>query len=311
MSPAPLPPSPPPAPSVSPVTQTGTRLSGLVEVMNRLLAPDGCPWDREQTLLTLRPYLIEEAHEVLEAIDSRDVAGHRDELGDVLFQIVFQAALRAREGAFGIDDVCAAIEHKMKSRHPHVFADTVVQDSAEVVKNWGELKAAEQARAGKQRKTLDGVPTSLPSLLRAQRLGEKAASVGFDWPDVAGVRAKLSEEIAEFDAALAEATQAAGIAAQQAAAAGSPAPALAPAITTDKIEAELGDVLFTLTRLASKLGFSPEDALRGAIARFSARFTAMEDRVTSIEAPGLGRKLKDLSLDEMNAHWEEVKRTLA
>jgi tetrapyrrole methylase family protein/MazG family protein len=266
--------------------------------MNRLLAPapDGCPWDREQTLETLRPFLIEESYEVLEAIDNRDVAGHRDELGDVLFQIVFQAALRAREGAFGIDDVCSAIEHKMKSRHPHVFADSVVKDSAEVVKNWGELKAAEQARAGIKRKTLDGVPTSLPSLLRAQRLGEKAANVGFDWPDVAGVRRKLSEEIGEFDAALAEANATAS-------ASGQP-------LATAQIEAELGDVLFTLTRLASKLGFSPEDALRGAIARFCTRFTAMEDRVTHIEAP-TQRTLKDLSLDEMNSHWEAVKRSLA
>lgn len=296
-------PAPPPssATATSPIAQTGARLTGLVEVMNRLLAEDGCPWDREQTLATLRPYLIEEAYEALEAIDSGDVAGHRDELGDVLFQIVFQAALRAREGAFGIDDVCAAVEHKMKSRHPHVFADAVVKDSAEVLKNWSVLKAAEHERAGKRRKTLDGVPAALPALLRAQRLGEKAATVGFDWPDVTGVRAKLAEEIAEFDAAL----------------------AAAPEIPRDPaaqkaIEDELGDVLFTLTRLASKLGFSPEDALRGAIARFSARFNAMEDRVSSLDsstdlADGEMREprsLKDLTLDEMNAHWEAVKRIL-
>lgn len=269
--------------------QTGARLTGLVAVMNRLLAEDGCPWDREQTLATLRPYLIEEAYEALEALDSGDVAGHRDELGDVLFQIVFQAALRARQGAFGIDDVCAAVEHKMKSRHPHVFGDAVVKDSAEVLKNWGALKAAEHARAGKARKTLDGVPASLPALLRAQRLGEKAASVGFDWPDIAGVREKLAEEIAEFDAALAAAPHTPRSAAAQQA-----------------IEAELGDVLFTLTRLASKLGFSPEDALRGAITRFCDRFSAMEERVTELA----GTTLKELSLDEMNLHWEAVKQGL-
>jgi MazG family protein len=310
MTPAPPPTPPPAALPDPPLAQTGARLTALVEVMNRLLAEDGCPWDREQTLATLRPYLIEEAYEALEAIDSGDVAGHRDELGDVLFQIVFQAALRAREGAFGIDDVCAAVEHKMKSRHPHVFADTVVKDSAEVLKNWTALKAAEHERAGKKRKTLDGVPASLPALLRAQRLGEKAATVGFDWPDISGVRAKLAEELAEFDAALAAAPHTPRDAAAQAA-----------------IEAELGDVLFTLTRLASKLGFSPEDALRGAIARFSARFNAMEERVSSLAAgPAASgeaaaseivegemrepRTLKDLTLDEMNAHWEAVKRIL-
>lgn len=273
--------------TTAPLGQTGSRLTALVEVMNRLLREDGCPWDREQTLSTLRPYLIEEAYEALEAIDSGDVAGHRDELGDVLFQIVFQAALRAREGAFGIDDVCAAVEHKMKSRHPHVFGDQVVKDSAEVLKNWGALKAAEHARAGIKRKTLDGVPASLPALLRAQRLGEKAASVGFDWPDITGVREKLSEEIAEFDAALAAAPHTPRSAAAQA-----------------EIEAELGDVLFTLTRLASKLGFSPEDALRGAISRFCARFCAMEERVTELS----GTTLKELNLDQMNEHWEAVKR---
>ncbi len=275
--------------SETPLRQTGSRLAALVDVVNALLSENGCPWDREQTLETLRPYLIEEAYEALEAIDSGDVRGHCDELGDVLFQIVFQAALRARQGAFGIDDVCAAVEHKMKSRHPHVFGDVVVKDSKEVLKNWGALKAAEHARAGIKRKTLDGVPASLPALLRAQRLGEKAANVGFDWPDIAGVREKLSEEIAEFDAALAAAPSAPRSAEAQA-----------------EIEAELGDVLFTLTRLASKLGFSPEDALRGAIGRFCARFSAMEDRVTELT----GTTLKELSLGELNDHWEAVKKTL-
>lgn len=268
----------------TPLAQTGGRLRDLVEIMDRLLAPDGCPWDREQTLETLRPYLIEESYEVLEALDHGDPDAHRDELGDVLFQIVFQSALRAREGRFGIDDVCLSVARKMTVRHPHVFGDAQVGGSADVVRNWGEIKAQELAKAGKKRRTLDGVPAAMPSLLRAQRLGEKAAGVGFDWPDVQGVRDKLDEELGELDAAMA---------------------AAAPdsAESRAAVEHELGDVLFTLTRLAAKLGLSPEDALRSAIGRFTGRFNAMEDRIE-----GAGRAVRDLSLDEMNEHWEAVKR---
>jgi MazG family protein len=268
----------------TPLAQTGGRLHDLVEIMNRLLAPDGCPWDREQTLETLRPYLIEESYEVLEALDHDDPDAHRDELGDVLFQIVFQSALRAREGRFGIDDVCLSVARKMTVRHPHVFGDAQVGGSADVVRNWGEIKAQELAKAGKKRRTLDGVPAAMPSLLRAQRLGEKAAGVGFDWPDVQGVRDKLDEELAELDAAMAEAVP-------------------DRPETRAAVEHELGDVLFTLTRLAAKLGFSPEDALRSAIARFTGRFNAMEDRIE-----GAGRSVRELSLDEMNEHWEAVKK---
>lgn len=282
-----MPTSPAPSGTPSPVaaepaSQTGGNLPELVAVMDRLLAPDGCPWDREQTLATLRSYLLEESHEVVEAIDSGDAAGHRDELGDVLFQIIFQAALRAREGAFGIDDVIAGITTKMKRRHPHVFADAEVKDSAEVVDNWAKIKAAEQKDAGKKRRTLDGVPVALPALLRAQRLGEKAARVGFDWPDLAGVRDKLKEELGELDEAIAQADQ-----------------------DPDAVAHEIGDVLFTLTRLSARLGVPPEDALRGAIGRFTARFTALEDA-----AEASGRALSDLSLDEMNVHWERAKRDL-
>lgn len=286
--------SPALAASPSPLAQTGARLADLVEIMNRLLAADGCPWDREQTLATLRPYLIEESYEVLEALDHNDPDAHRDELGDVLFQIVFHAALRAREGRFGIDDVCTSVARKMTVRHPHVFGDAEVKDSTDVVRNWGEIKAQELAKAGKKRRTLDGVPAALPSLLRAQRLGEKAAGVGFDWPDVQGVRDKLDEELDELDEAMA---------AQDAATAANAASPEAQAQARAAVEHELGDVLFTLTRLAAKLGFSPEDALRGAIARFTGRFTAMESQIEAT-----GRSLRELTLDEMNGHWEAVKQ---
>ena len=257
----------------------GQRFVDVVELMNRLLAEDGCPWDREQTLASLKPYLLEEAHEVLEALEGSDPLHHREELGDLLFQIVFQSALRQREGAFDIDQVCTALVDKMVRRHPHVFGDVTVKDSKDVLANWGQIKAAEKKAAGKtdRKGALDGVPVGLPALLRAQRLGEKAAGVGFDWPDLDGVRDKLREELQELDEALAKNERSA-------------------------IVHELGDVLFTLTRLASKLDCPPEDVLRAANARFVDRFTAMEQAAT-----GDGHTMKELTLDQMNAYWDRAK----
>ncbi len=257
----------------------GQRFVDVVELMNRLLAEDGCPWDREQTLATLKPYLLEEAHEVLEALEGSDPPHHREELGDLLFQIVFQSALRKREGAFDIDQVCTTLVDKMVRRHPHVFGDVTVKDSKDVLVNWSQIKAAEKKAAGKsdRKGALDGVPVGLPALLRAQRLGEKAAGVGFDWPDLDGVRDKLREELAELDEALASNERSA-------------------------IFHELGDVLFTLTRLASKLECPPEDVLRAANARFVARFTAMEQA-----AAGDGHAMNELTLDQMNVYWDRAK----
>ncbi len=270
----------PNAPHASPRPLTeGHRFVDVVELMNRLLAPDGCPWDREQTLASLKPYLLEEAHEVLEALESGDVQHHREELGDLLLQIVFQSALREREGAFDIDQVCTALVDKMKRRHPHVYGELVVKDAQEVLSNWGAIKAAEKKAQGpsEKRGTLAGIPTGLPALLRAQRLGERAAAVGFDWPDLTGVRDKLNEELAELNEALGDGDDAA-------------------------IVHELGDVLFTLTRLCSKLGHPPEDVLRAANARFVQRFSAMEQAAESD-----GHTLKELSLSQMNAYWDRGK----
>lgn len=248
--------------------------------MNRLLAPDGCPWDREQTLDSLRPFVLEETHEVLEALAQGDVSGHCEELGDLLFQVVFQAALRERQGNFDIDAVCVALVDKMKRRHPHVYGQTVVKDAADQLRKWQELKQEEKRAAGKVARTLEGVPVALPALLRAQRLGEKAAAVGFDWPDLAGVRQKVDEELAELDEALTKGD--------------------APAIYH-----ELGDLLFTITRLSAKLGIGPEDALRDANQRFVRRFYAMED-----SAQSQGHSLKELTLDQMDVHWEQAKRSV-
>jgi MazG family protein len=267
--------------TADPRAQRGTRLPELVEIMDRLLADDGCPWDREQSLETLRPFLIEEAYEVLEAIDDHDPAGHCDELGDLLFQIVFHAALRAREGKFGIDDVVGAIAGKMTFRHPHVFGDAKVKDAAEVLKNWDVLKAKEAEARGdepaQKKRALDGVPVALPALLRAQRIGEKAAKVGFDWPDAQGVIEKVKEELGEIEEAIRLKDQ-------------------------EEVAKEVGDLLLAASRLSAKLGVPPEDALREATARFEGRFRAIEDRL----AEG-GRTPKDSNLDEMDRIWNEVK----
>jgi MazG family protein len=270
----------PPSPDMVPLAQRGNSLPQLVELMDRLLAEDGCPWDREQTLESLRPFLIEEAHEVLEAIDAKDSRGHCDELGDLLFQIVFQAALRAREGRFGIDDVVGAITRKMTFRHPHVFGADKVKDSAEVLENWDKLKAQERAARGEKEKpkgALHGVPKGLPALLRAQRIGEKAAKVGFDWPDTAGVVDKIKEELREIDEAVAD---------------GDPA----------HIEHEVGDLLLAVSRLSAKLGVAPEDALRSATARFERRFGVIEARLAEA-----GRVPRDATLEEMDAIWNVAK----
>jgi nucleoside triphosphate diphosphatase len=259
------------------IVQRGQAFGELVEIMQRLLAPDGCPWDREQTFDTLKGYLIEEAYEVLEALEDGDVRGHCEELGDLLFQIVFQAELRAQRDEFGIDDVCRAIAAKMIRRHPHVFGELKVSGSAEVLANWGKLKAAEHEEKGKRRRILDGVPRELPALLRAQRLGEKAAAVGFDWPDAAGVREKIDEELREIEDAAARGDRA-------------------------EIEHEVGDLLLAVSRYAAKLGVAPEDALRGALRRFTTRFAGVEDRVTAT-----GREVSDVPLEELDRFWNEVK----
>ncbi|MCU1277902.1 MAG: MazG family protein [bacterium] len=263
-----------------PIAQRGTNFPELVEIMKKLLmpSPDGCPWDREQTLQTLEPFLIEEAYEVLEAIDAGDAREHCEELGDLLFQIVFQAELRAREGKFGIEDVVRAIATKMIRRHPHVFSDLKVKDADEVLANWGKLKEAEHKEKGISRRALEGVPANLPALLRAQRIGEKAAAVGFDWPDVAGVREKVFEELREIDEAIAAGDRA-------------------------QIEHEIGDLLLAASRLSAKLGVAPEDALRAALRRFQNRFEAMEDRVIA-----RGAKVGDTPLEELDRIWNEVKK---
>lgn len=241
--------------------------------MKRLLAPDGCPWDREQTLASLKPFLVEETYEVLEAIEEGTPEEHCEELGDLLMQIVFQAEIRAAEGKFGIDDVVRGIADKLVRRHPHVFGDVKLETSGQVLDQWSVLKEKE-----KPRRTLEGVPRTLPALARAQKLSERAAAVGFDWPDAAGARAKVIEELGEIDRAVVD---------------GDPA----------ALEHEIGDLFFAAVSLARKLGVDPEGALRAANARFSSRFEHIEDRLRE-----RGKSPRESNLTEMDALWDEAKR---
>lgn len=257
----------------------GTNLPALVDVMRQLLGPDGCPWDKEQTLESLRPYVVEEAHEVVEAIDQGNPEAHREELGDLLFQIVFQAELARAAGDFVLDDVIEAIRAKMVRRHPWVFGDEKSAGSgAEALGRWEQQKSKEKRERG----ALGGVPAALPALLRAQRVGEKAAAHGYDWADAAGPRAKVDEELAELDEALARIDE--GPAARAAA------------------EGELGDLLFAISSLARKRGLDAEAALRGSLDRFSSRF-----RYAELAAQAAGGELKDLDDVGRDALWEEAK----
>src|ERR671926_275993 len=250
----------------------------LLSIMARLRAPDGCPWDREQTLASLRPYLLEETYEVLEAIDDGDPREHCEELGDLLLQIVFQAQLTKEAGQFAFGDVAQAISDKLVSRHPHVFGDAPVKDAEGVLRQWALLKKKEKEAKGKGKSVLEGVPRELPALARAERLTEKASRIGFDFPDAAGAREKGSEELAELDAAIASGDRA-------------------------HVEHELGDVLFAVANLARKLALPPEEALRGAVGRFIERFEHVE---RGLEAAGVPHGSATLS--QMDELWEEAKR---
>ncbi|HVO21488.1 MAG TPA: nucleoside triphosphate pyrophosphohydrolase [Anaeromyxobacter sp.] len=259
------------------MSRAAEAIDKLLALMERLRGPSGCPWDREQTLSSLRPYVLEETYEVLEAIDAGDVSEHREELGDLLLQIVFQAQLRREEGAFDFADVADAISGKLVSRHPHVFGDAEVKDAEGVLRQWAALKREEKKRKGAGHSVLEGVPREMPALARADRLTEKASRIGFDWPDAGGARAKVDEELGELDDAVKEGDRAA-------------------------IEHELGDVLFALANLGRKLSIPPEEALRGAIGRFLSRFGHLERQLASRGVPHGGA-----TLAEMDALWEEAK----
>lgn len=260
----------------------GAAVERLVNIMRRLRAPNGCPWDREQDLRSLRPYLIEEAYEVLEEMDRVSDGGPwaplAEELGDLLFQIVFHAQLAAEQRQFDLADVATAIAEKLERRHPHVFGEGAVNGTTQVLQNWAKLKADERkAKHGHHGSVLDGVPKDAPALQRAERLTEKASRIGFDWPDVQGVKDKLKEELGELDEAIAAKDKAA-------------------------MEHELGDVLFAVANLARHLGIAPEDALRGTNQRFTTRFHAVE---RGLEAQGV--PFGEATLAQMDALWDAAK----
>lgn len=251
----------------------------LVEIMATLRSPTGCPWDREQTPDTLKPYLVEETYEVLEALEAKDWHAFKEELGDLLLQVVFHAQLMAEEGKFTIDDVAQAIAEKLVRRHPHVFGDVKVKDSGEVVQNWAKIKA--QEKTGKaDRSVLAGVPHGAPALIQAQRLGEKASRVGFDWSSAQEVFQKVEEETRELAATL-------------------------PTSDLVQQEHELGDLLFALTSVARHLNIDAETALRKAGKRFSDRFRYIEKKLLDS-----GEDIHESSLLRLEELWQEAKRTL-
>lgn len=256
-------------------------IEALLDIMARLRDPqDGCPWDVEQDFASIAPYTIEEAYEVADAIERGDMDDLKDELGDLLLQVVFHAQMAKEEGLFDFSDVVRAICEKMIRRHPHVFGDEEQRSAGSVKGRWEEIKAEEKAAKGaKQASILDDVPLSLPALVRAIKLQNRAARVGFDWPDTSQVIDKLNEEMLELSAELAKGGDA------------------------DRLEDEMGDLLFVYANLARHLNVDPEAALRRANAKFRRRFGRIEEKLAAA-----GKRPEDSTLEEMDAFWNEAKR---
>ena len=247
--------------------------------MARLRGPQGCPWDREQTLESLRAFLLEETHEVLEAIDRGDSEALRGEIGDLIFEGVFLAQVCADEGRFTVTDSLRAITAKLIRRHPHIFDPDgrPLETPGQVHQQWEQIKAREQADAGERRSVLRGLPRSLPSLLRAYEIGTRVAAVGFDWTSAGDVVDKIEEEVAELRRAVGSEGKA-------------------------RSEEEMGDLLFAIANLARKLGIDPESALRQANDKFTRRFAAVEERLHA-----QGRSVHEASLDDMEREWQAIK----
>ena len=257
----------------------GHEFQKLVDIMRRLRGPGGCPWDREQTLESLRGFVLEETYEVLDAIDRGDHEALRGEIGDLLFEGVFLAQIEADEGRFDVSESLRAIAEKLIRRHPHIFGEkSGIDTPGQVVEQWEQIKAREQKDAGERRSILRGVPKSMPSLLRAHEIGTRVAAVGFDWTRMTDVVDKIEEEVRELRASV-EGGEG-----------------------REREEEEMGDLLFSIANLARKLGIEPESALRKANEKFSARFEALERRFEES-----GRSVHDATLEEMEAVWQQIK----
>jgi tetrapyrrole methylase family protein/MazG family protein len=247
----------------------------LIAIMKRLRGPGGCPWDAEQTHESLTRYLLEETYEVIEAIEAKSPEHIKEELGDLLLQPVFHAAIAEEAGTFTMADIIGTLCDKLIRRHPHVFGDLHIADSAAQIENWEQIKKAE--KGSERASALSGVPPHLPALLKAQKITEKAARVGFDWEHVDQVMAKVMEELHEFEEAMS-------------------------AGDNEHMEAELGDLLFAIVNLGRFLSINPEEALRKTISRFQKRFQYVEDSLHS-----QGRQMNITPLAEMDRLWEEAK----
>lgn len=247
----------------------------LIKIVEKLRCPEGCPWDREQTRESLKPFLIEELYELLDALDENNSEGIKEELGDMLFQIVLHCQLFKEQGLFDINDVIENITRKMIRRHPHVFGSKNFKTTKEVMTWWEEHKKKE----GKSKESvIEGIPKTLPALLKAQKIQHKASRVGFDWERIEDIFKKLDEEINEFKCALGKKNQ-------------------------NEIEDELGDIFFVLVRISNFVSVNPEDALRKTTGKFIQRFRHIE-----MKASEQGKKLSDMTLEEMDALWEEAKK---
>ncbi len=255
-----------------------TNTKALLEIMARLRNPEGgCPWDLEQDFASIAPYTIEEAYEVAEAIRLNDMSGLKEELGDLLLQVLFHAQMAKEAGLFDFEDVAAGIARKMEHRHPHVFGEAKIESAQAQTENWEKLKAEERKKKSSASLLAD-VPLALPALMRAEKLQKRAARVGFDWPDVSGVRAKIAEELAECDAAMQSGEK-------------------------EKIAEELGDLMFAVANLARFYGLDPEAALRATNDKFTTRFQYIERALAR-----RGKTLEQSNLDEMENLWQEAKR---
>ena len=255
----------------------GALFDSLLSVMARLRGEGGCPWDREQTRASLKPFLIEEAYEALEAIDEGSTDHIMEELGDVLFQVVFHSQVASEQGEFSMADLLARLRDKMVRRHPHVFGDGAVSNAEEALSQWERIKRGERGPEGEPRSALEGVPRSLPALIRAQRLQVKAGRIGFDWPDWSGAWAKVREEVLELDRAAAEGN-------------------------AGQVREELGDLLFSIVNAARLLDVDAEDCLRQAAEKFTRRFREVEAAMRAT-----GRTVGEASLRELDQAWEGVK----